>query len=311
MKIDKLKISLGFILISLIWGSTWLAIKLGLDSIPPFYGVAFRFTIALFFFVIILKVRGEHPPFDRNALKVYISMGLLSFSIPFGMIYWAEQFVPTGLASVLFAIYPFVVAILSHLFLEDEKMNPRKILGIVFSFLGVVVIFWGDIGGEHISIIGMAAVLFSTALQAISLIVTKKYGRGISSVSLSFGGIAFGLPVMYLMAFVLDNFSAIRLDLNGVGSLVYLATFGTVVTFTIYYSLLKKIEVVYLSFVSFITPMIAVILGAVFLNESLSSEIFVGAFLVLSGLLAANSKEIFETIRRRKNGTTVRTTDEL
>jgi len=300
MKADRVKIVLGFIVISLIWGSTWLAIKVGLETIPPFSGVALRFTIALFFFFIIMKTRGIRPPFDRDAIRVYVTMGTLSFSIPFGLIYWAEQYVPTGLASVLFAVYPLIIAILSQVLLSGERLNSFKVIGIASGFLGVAVIFWQDLAGGSVSGPGMAAILVSTLLQALSLIITKKFGKHVSPVALSFCGIAFGLPIMCLMAGVLEGFSGIHFTLKGLASLAYLGTFGTVVTFTIYYWLLKRIEVVYLSLMSFVTPVIAVILGTFWLGESLSSEVFLGASLVLLGLFIANSRDLRETIRRTR-----------
>lgn len=300
MKLTRVKIILGFTLISLIWGSTWLAIKVGLDSFPPFSGVALRFTIALFLFFIIMKTRGIRPPFDRNALRVYVTLGTLSFSIPFGLIYWSEQYIPSGLASVLFAVYPFIIAFLSQLLLSGERLNLFKVLGIVFGFAGVAVIFWEDLKSGNISAAGMAAILVSTFLQALSLIITKKFGTHVSPVALSFCGIAFGLPIMYLLAFVLEGFSGIRLTASGAASLLYLGTFGTVVTFSIYYWLLKRVEVVYLSLTSFVTPVIAVILGTFWLGEQLSREVFLGAFLVLLGLLIANSRDLLDTIRRKQ-----------
>ena len=136
MNVERLKIFAGFTLISLIWGSTWLAIKVGLESIPPFSGVALRFTFALILFFIVMKVRGIRPPFDRAAVGVYVTMGLLSFSIPFGLIYWAEQYIPTGLASILFAVHPFIIVILSQFLLSGERLNMFKVAGILLGFAG-------------------------------------------------------------------------------------------------------------------------------------------------------------------------------
>ena len=283
------------------WGSTWLAIKVGLESIPPFSGVALRFTFALTLFYIVMKVRGIRPPFDRAAVGVYATMGLLSFSIPFGLIYWAEQYIPTGLASILFAVHPFIIVIFSQFLLSGERLNMFKVAGILLGFAGVAVIFWEDLQGGNISGWGMAAVLVSTFLQALSLIITKKFGRHVSPVALSFCGIAFGLPVMIAMAAVLEGFSGIRLTPGGVASLLYLGSFGTVVTFTTYYWLLKRVEVVYLSLTSFVTPVIAVVLGTLWLGESLSSEVFIGASLVLLGLSIANIRDLVATVRRRSS----------
>lgn len=297
---ETIRIVLSFIVISLIWGSTWLAIKIGLDSVTPLYGTALRFSVAFVILLLLMKARKERLPTDRNAIIAFLTLGVLSFSLPFILVYWGETKVSSGLASILFAVYPFVVAIFSHFFLEGEQLSLVKFVGILLGFGGILVIFWQDIqwGGTDMS--GMIAIIVSTILQAMSLVVMKKRAKHISSVALSVGGLIPGLIVMYGLALTLDDFSALTFDVKGVGSILYLGTFGTVVTFVIYYWLLKHIEAVYMSLVALVTPIVAVILGSLILDEQLSPHAFAGAALVLAGILAANSRELFVTLRRRR-----------
>lgn len=300
MKSEKFLISAGFALISIIWGSTWLAIKIGLDSIPPFYGVAIRFTFAALILFIILKIRGERIPLDRTSVSLYFTLAFLSFSFPFALVYWGEQYIASGLASILFAAYPLVVAIGSHWFLPNEKLNPYKIIGILLGFIGVVVIFWSDIHIGQSSTLGMIAILVSTLLQGTSLVIVKRKHHAISPIAMTFGGMIFGVFIVYILAFALEDFSAVHFDAKGVGSLLYLGSFGTVVTFVVYYWLLKRIEAVYLSLVSLVTPVLAVILGTFWLDEKLETQVFTGASLVLAGILIANWKDLMASIHRQR-----------
>jgi drug/metabolite transporter (DMT)-like permease len=297
MKSEKFIMSVGFIAISLIWGSTWLAIKIGLESMPPFYGLAFRFSLAMVILFVLMKLRGQSFPADSTSIKLYVTLGVCSFSLPFGLVYWGEQYIPSGLAAVLFAIYPFVVAIYSHFFLPHEPMTIPKVWGISMGFFGIVLIFWSDIHIGEAATSGMIAIVTSTLLQAAALIVVKKLGKHISPIAMNFGGMLVGVPIMFLLAFLLDDASLIKFDEKGIGSFIYLGTFGTVVTFVIYYWLLKRVEAVYMSLIALVTPVLAVILGTIYLGEALSPKVFTGAGLVLLGILIANSKDLIETLR--------------
>jgi drug/metabolite transporter (DMT)-like permease len=247
-------------------------------------------------------VRKETLPTDRNAIIVFLTLGILSFSLPFILVYWGELHVSSGLASILFAVYPFIVALFSHFFLKGEHLTFVKFVGILLGFAGILMIFWQDITWGGADMPAMLAILLSTVLQAISLIIMKKRAKQIPPVALSVGGLIPGLVVMYGLALLLDDFSLLRFDAKGIGSILYLGTFGTVVTFVTYYWLLKHIEAVYMSLVALVTPIVAVILGALVLDEVLSPHAFGGASLVLAGILIANSRDLLLTLRNRRAG---------
>jgi len=310
MRSEKPFIGIGFALISLIWGSTWLVIKIGLESLPPFYAVAIRFTLATLILFAVMQVRGDRIPVDRTSVSLYLTVGLLSFSVPFALVYWGEQYIPSGLASVLFAVHPFIVAIGSQLFLPGERMSLLKVAGVCLGFLGILVIFWADVHPGGTGIRGMIAILLSTLLQGISLVIVKRKDRHVNPMALTFGGMLFGLCLLYAAAFLFEDASHIRLDQKGIGSIVYLGTFGSVVAFVTYYWLLKRVEAVYLSLVSFVTPVLAVILGAVWLHESLAPRIFSGAMLVLGGILVANGRDMAAALRDRRKQSMTQSTDQ-
>lgn len=305
MNNEKLKISLGFALTALIWGSTWLVIKIGLTSITPFYGAAFRMSIAVLVILVIIKIKNLPIPFDKKSVNVYIMAGLLSFSVPFAMVYWGQQYIATGLASILFALFPFFVGVFSHFILSTERLNIFKIVGIILGFAGILIIFSEDLKftGESYTL-GMAAVVLSSLIQALALVLIKKHAQKINPFHLNIGGMAIGAIVLFIFAVSFEKFSDIRFDSIAIGSVLYLSILGSVITFTVYFWMLKRVEAVYLSLLAFVTPILAVLLGGLILHERLSSHIFQGGALVLIGIIISNGKNFLKSIyRKRKSGT--------
>ena len=302
MKSERLLVVAGFILISVIWGSTWLAIKIGLENIPPFFGVALRFTVASIILLAITFLRGKKIPLDNRMVMLYLSLGLLSFSLPYALVYWGEQSIPSGLTSILFAFYPFVVAAVSHFFLPNEKLTAGKIIGIILGFAGLFIIFRADLHVESGKMLAMFAIIVSTLMQGVSLVIVKRMGKHIDPLTMNCGGILAGIPVMYLLAFLLEDPSAIHFGPQGIGSILYLGSFGTVLTFGVFYWLLKRVEAVYLALTSLITPILAVVLGAIWYSETLSSNVFIGASMVFAGIAAINGKELIKKMFFQQKG---------
>jgi drug/metabolite transporter (DMT)-like permease len=176
-------------------------------------------------------------------------------------------------------------------------------MGILLGFAGLVVIFWSDLVSGGPNVMAMCGIVISAVIQGLMLVIVKRYGKSVSSLALNLGGMMFGIVLLYAMAFTFEDYSRIRLDAEGVGSILYLGTFGTVIAFVVYYWLLKRVEAVYLSLISFITPIFAVVLGALILHERLSSHIFEGAALVLFGILITNGREVMRAMRQRMERT--------
>ena len=300
MRNERVKIVFGFVIISLIWGTTWLAIKVGLVSISPLFGITLRFIVAACVLSVLLMLRKESLPLDTMSIVQYLNLALLSFSIPFMLVYWGEQFIASGMAAVIFAMYPFVVALGSYLILTSERLTKVTIAGMALGFFGVVLIFWNDVNIAVQNTVGMGAILASTILQGISLVLVKKANHPVNPIALTLGGILLSIPIVLPLAFFLEDFKMIQFTFEGIASVCYLGTLGSVVTFVIYYWLLERVETVYLSLVSFVTPVIAVAVGVIYLHESLSSGFVAGAFFVLIGIVVANGKDLLGALRVKK-----------
>jgi drug/metabolite transporter (DMT)-like permease len=294
MKSTPLKIILVYVLLCLIWGSTWLAIRASLESLTPFISLGSRFTFASLFILILMKIKGISLQKDKESIRLYLLMGFMSFVIPFGLVYWAEQFVPSGLASVLFAVYPFFVALFSFYRMPAETIGKLKILGMSLGFFGIVVIFSDSFTADFSNLLlGMIAVALSGIIQAWIAVTLKKSGKHLNPLSMNFIPMLIAGFSGLLFGFLTEDLSKLKADETAIVSVLYLAFFGSVVTFTSFYWLMKKINVVLLSLIAFITPIVALLLGWIFYQESLTTEHIIGSILVLIGLLFANLEPFF------------------
>ncbi len=294
MNSERTRVWLSYITACLVWGSTWLAIKIGLEGVPPLLGAGLRFLLASIILYAIVKAAHIEIPRTPEAKRIYAVLAVLSYTIPFAFVYWSEQHIPTGLASVLFAAFPFWVGIFSHIMLEHERLNAFKVAGIIIGFAGIVVIFAEDLRVEDANaFIAMLMMLASPIMQAYCLVLVKKIGQPISPIAFTCVGMFFSSIALLLLSLGLEAYDEVVWSTETVGSILYLATVGSVVVFVAYYWLLKRMEAVYLSLISFITPIIAVALGTVVLDEQLHPNVMLGAGLVLVGLVVANGRYFY------------------
>lgn len=298
MNKDGIKVLLVFALLCFIWGSTWLAIRLSLDSLSPLFSAGFRFALASILIMLIMKIQGITVQKDKLSVQLYLLQGFFSFLIPFALVYWSEQFIPSGLAAVLFAVYPFGVALFSYFLIPNETIGVYKISGMLLGFSGIVIIFWDDIGGDLTSyLLGMIAMVCSGTMQALMAVTIKKKGHHLNPLSMNLLPMFIAGVFMLLAGFIFEDASALVFDFNAAGSVLYLALFGSVITFTGYYWLMKKLNIVILSLMAFITPVVALLLGWIIIGEKLSSLDFIGAVFVISGLVVANSGGLIKKAR--------------
>ncbi len=295
----RLKVLLGFITICLIWGSSWAAVKIGIESIPPLLSLGIRFTLASTILGLIVFVKRLTIPMEKKFWILVLIMVSTSFTVPFVFIYWAQLQVGSGLAAVLFATYPFWVAIVSHFLLPSEKITPVRIIGIVIGFLGVIFIFNNGFSDVSIRMFyGMAAIIVGSIIQAFGLVFLRRLGEDAHPVTLNFCSMSLSALPLFITSFIFEDYSNLVFNANAIGSLIYLSIFCTVITFVIYFWLVKHVEAVILSLSAFITPVIAVVIGVILLKEKITNDVYIGSALVLIGVAFASIGDIFTLYRR-------------
>lgn len=282
-------VATAIVAITLIWGTTWAVIRIGLEGIPPLTGVAVRFGLAAAVLYALARKWGVKLGGARYERRVWIANGLLSFSISYGVVYWAEQWVPSGLSAVLFATYPLFIGILAAFFLRDERMGARGIVGSLIGFVGVAVIFSEDLRALAGPGTLFAAVVFLLAplTSAGGSVVVKRWGKGIHPLSVTIVPMAIASVLTGIVAAFVERGREIHLDAVSVGAVLYLAVFGSAVTFGVYYWLLQHYAATRLGLIAYVIPVVAVLIGTVFLDEPFTARIAAGGVLVLGGVAMA------------------------
>ena len=270
----------------LIWGTTWAGITVGLEGIPPFTAVALRFAIAAPLLVLAARILGTRLGGGRRLKKLWVINTLFSFAIPYCVVYWAQQWVPSGLEATLFATYPLFVAILAHFFLPAERLRPAALGGVTLGFLGVALIYSEDLAALGGAQVRMAALisLLSPAAAAVSTVQVKRWGAGLPALALSGPPMAFTALTVGALALATERHRPLILDAASVGSLLYLAVLGSAVTFALYFWLLARLPATRLSLITFGTPIVALTVGTLALDEPLTARIMAGVVLVLPGV---------------------------
>lgn len=286
------------ILITLIWGTTWLVIKVGLDGISPLFGAGLRFLLAGSVLLGLAKIRGEQTPRSMRQIRHVLIFGVFMFSLPYGLVYWGEQHIPSNLASILFSAMPFWVILYAHLMVPDERFRWEQAVGSAIGFTGVLIIFSeGEFNLTSMFTLGMLAVFGSSACAGFASAWGKRFSDEINH----FQTTAYGMLTGSLLLLLFSRFEPNRFfqaDWLTIGSIVYLGIFGSAVTFSVYFWLMKHVKVVKLSFITYLSPIVAIIAGWLILNETLSLRIFIGAAIVFVGIFTADIKKYVRWLGR-------------
>jgi drug/metabolite transporter (DMT)-like permease len=278
----------GIVAVSLIWGSTWLAIKLGLEAMPPFLSAGMRFAIAAGILAALSWGRGIPLPRGGRTHAGLLALGFLNFVVNYGAVYWGEQYVSSGLTAVLFATYPLFVLLIAHATIGSERITPRKAVGVLLGFAGVFVIFRSDLAlADPRAALAAAVILVSPVASALTSVGIKKWGHDLHPYTLTALPMAYGAVALTAIGLTFEDARAIEWTLAAVGSLAFLSLFGSVIAFVLYYRLLKVVSVSLLALVSYAFPIVAVVLGWLVLGERLAGSTLLGAAAVLAGIAIA------------------------
>jgi drug/metabolite transporter (DMT)-like permease len=282
-RIDPVIIAL-YSLLCLIWGSTWLVIKIGLVGVPPFLAAGLRFLVATAIVGVVLAARRKRIDLTHSDTVCIVSLGILVFWLDYACVYWAEVYISSGLTAVLFSTMPLVTALLSAFWTRREELSLRKLLGILAGIAGTVVLFWPSAQPGLMVSLGMLSALAGSVLASINLVTIKKHGSKSDPFVLNFFGMGLGAGCLLLMSALVEPWNVVRWTRGNVFAIVYLAVLGSVVAFSAYYYLLKRLDATLVSLSTLIIPIVALALGRVFLGETIAPGAIVGIAMVLGGV---------------------------
>ena len=284
----KTKHWIAFIGLGLIWGSSFLWIKIAVQEMGPNTLVAYRVLFGLLFgIVVVLFQRAKWPSTFKEWLPLLV-LGLTNIAIPFFLISWGEQVIDSGVASILDATVPLFTILVAHFLLHDDKMTVPKVLGLLMGFAGVVVLMSKDIGASSGSLLGQAAVIIASVFYAASSIIARKYTEDTPAIFRSVGPLVSATAVMWLATFVVESPVKVpTLPLIWV-ALLWLGILGSGFAFILLYYLIHEIGPTRATMVTYLFPLSGVTLGVLFLHEQLTWQVLTGAVLIILSLVVAN-----------------------
>jgi drug/metabolite transporter (DMT)-like permease len=286
-----------YALLVLIWSSTWVAIKIGLEDAPALLGAGIRFAAAGVLLLAFAAARRRSLKTDR---LLAVTLGLLPFAFCYGLVYWGEQYIPSGLTAVLFGVMPLYTAVLAALLLQDEPISARLLAGVGLALAGLALAFVEslELGSEERAALGAIAVVLSPLGAALGNVALKRRGASLDAIVLNGWGMLIGGALLLAGSAGSEDWGDAVWSANAIGSILYLAVIGSAVAFVTLTILLRAMSAQASSFIALMIPFGALIFGALLYSEPITGRAVAGAALVVAGLLAARGRPP-AAVRRR------------
>ena len=276
----------------LIWGLTWFFLKYSLVEMPLFAGLSIRFLSAGIIFLSIHLIRKKKILVSRKMLLIYLQYGLINFSLCYFLTYWGAKYVFSNLGAILWSLLPLFVAGMAHFCIPDDRLNLRKALGMLIGLFGAIFLLTqGENLGEGEVTLGLLAILLSVFLAAWPNVYLKMQNEKVDSYHLNGFGMSFAGLVFSVFYFFYERGQTIPLDFNNVGAVFFLTVPGTVLTWGIYIWLFNYLPVTQISYTAFYPPIVASLVGWLFLGESLPFVAIIGSMMIIGGGYLVVSKK--------------------
>ena len=292
------KVLLAFAIIYLVWGSTFLAIRIGVREVPPFLLAAIRFLIAGAVLCAWVIVRGERLPTARQWLSASL-LAVFMFALDYGLLFWSEQRVPSGLAAVMLATIPVFMALSEIFFLRTQRLTLRLIVALLIGICGVAVLMSRslDFGSAPIDRRGAAALIVASISWSIASVLTKKLNLPKSKVMSSGAQMLAGGVWLTLTAALFGEFRgfhASNVSRSAWLALAYLIVAGSIIGFTAYTWLIHHESPTRVGTYAYVNPVVAVLLGHFLGGEALGARTILGTACVLASVV------VITTMRAKK-----------
>ncbi len=294
----------GLLLLGLatVWGGSFFFAEIALREVPPLTITLHRVFWAVPVLFIVVLAKGLKIPRSAQAWACYLMMGALNNAIPFSLIFWGQTNIGSGLASILNGTTAVFGAVVAGMFLVDEPLTGRKIVGALFGVLGVAVIMGLDaLANFDPRNLGQLAILGAALSYAFAGVWGKKYLSGYSPIMNAFGMLVGATMLMIPVALYVDGVPSVALSVDIWACLLAVAVLSTAVAYLLYFEILVRAGSANLMLVTLLIPPIAVGLSYTFLSERLGAEAGYGFALIAVGLAITDGR-LLNRLRGKKNG---------
>ena len=278
---------LAFAILYLVWGSTFLAIRIGVHEVPPLLLAAMRFGTAGLVLVGWMLLKRATLPTRREWLSILL-LAFLIFFMDYGLLFWAEQRVPSGIAAVVLSTIPVFMALTEILVLHTQKLTARLSVALLIGIGGVAVLMSRSLGGAQVDRLGAVALIVAAASWSVASVITRRLSLPESKV-LSSGAQMLAGGCMLLLASVtigeLHRFHAAQVSRGAWLALLYLVVFGSIIGFTAYVWLIHHESPTKVGTYAYVNPVVAVLLGYFAADEALGSRTILGTLFILVSVI--------------------------
>ena len=281
----------AFLAICIIWGTTFLAIRIAIATIPTLYLTGLRFTSAGLILFAIALARGERVPRGAAVWRHEMLTALLMVAIANGSLVWAENFIPSGLSALLAATIPLWIAVLDAVFIRVEALTPRRAAGLIVGFSGVALLVVPGLTSpdRHALLLGLAGTQLSAIAWSLGTVRSKYRPSGVHGAAGPAMQMLLGGVVVLIAAVATRRPSEVTFTMRTAIALAYLSVFGSVIAFTAYHIALKAIAPGRVALYAYVNPAVAVVAGAVVLGEAVTWRMVVAMVVILGGVTLAKS----------------------
>lgn len=281
------------IMLSLLWGGSFFFIGIAVKALPPITIVALRVSLAAIALLVIVRLMGLSMPRDRRVWLAFFGMGLLNNLIPFSLIVWGQTHIASGLASILNATTPLFGVIVAHLLTDDEKLTVNRFAGVVVGFLGVAMMIGpAALGGLGSNLVAQLAVLGAALSYSLAGVFARRFKRmGVAPIVTATGQVSASSIMLVPLSLLIDHPWALPMPgLDVWAAIVGIALVSTALAYVLFFRILETAGVTNLMLVTFLIPVSAILLGAMFLGETLEPKHFLGMTLIAVGLAAIDGR---------------------
>jgi drug/metabolite transporter (DMT)-like permease len=289
---------IGFWLLGLIWGSSFLFIRIAVRQLPPFEVVFIRTAMAAVGLIAVVYLRGKRMPTDWNSLRPLVILGIFNTVFPFALITWGEQSIDSGLAAVLQATAALFTLVIAHFTFADERITPRKIGGLIVGFIGVVLLSslsWKDGQIVTSSLTGQLAIVVASFFYGLGGAYSRKVVSGrLDPIVTAAGAMTTAAVITGFAMFLAPSFGGeapvapTAMESDVLFSAVTLGLLNTWVAYMIFYPIIGILGAARTSMVTYVVPAVGLVLGAVFLKEVVDIRLLLGALLIIGGIGIVN-----------------------
>jgi len=279
-----LRVVVAYVSVALVWGSTWAAIKIGVNDVPPFvFAFARALAVAILLTIISLALRQRFPRGTRT-IAIAILVGLFNLGCAWAIIFWSEQFVPSGLVAVFGAASPVWTAVLAHFLVKGDRLSALKVVGLVLGLGGTVILIGApDTGAGVAGIIATVLLALMALSWAIAAILQARYLTRVAPIpTVALGAWA---SALFLTPLAIQQASSVQQWTNAsILALGYLAAVGTCFAMVLSFWLYRKLRPTTITLIQVITPAEAILIGTLWLGEPVTMRMLGGAALVMAAV---------------------------